>query len=40
MGKLAYKVFDKNWECRDYDFKNEKGEVTGTIHKIEAKPKL
>lgn len=40
MSKLAYKVFEKDWLCRGHDFKNEKGEVVGTVHKIDKKPIL
>ena len=40
MSKLAYKVFEKDWFCRGHDFKNEKGEVVGTVHKIDKKPIL
>jgi len=36
----AYKVFEQNWICRGYDFKDENGNIIGTIHTINAKPKL
>ena len=34
--KKAYKVFNPNWTCMDYDFKDEKGNVIGTTHKIDG----
>lgn len=40
MSKLAYKVFKKDWTCRGHDFKNKKGEVVGTVHKIDKTPML
>lgn len=38
--KKAYKVFNKDWTCRDYNFKNENGCVEGTIHEVKGKPVL
>ena len=38
--KKAYKVFENDWTCRGYDFKDKKGNVINTIHKIEGQIKL
>ena len=38
--KKAYKVFNPDWTCRGYDFKNEKSIAVGTTHKIEGEIKI
>ena len=38
--KKAYKVFENDWTCRGYDFKDKKGNVIGTSHKTEGQIKL
>ena len=38
--KKAYKVFNPNWTCRDYDFKDEKSNAIGTTHKIEGQIRI
>lgn len=35
----AYKVFNNNWMCKDYDFKS-KGDVVGSVHLIEGELQL
>ena len=34
---IAYKVFNKNWECLDYNFKDKNNNVLNTIHTIKGK---
>ena len=34
--KKAYKVFENDWTCRGYDFKDKKGNAISTTHKIEG----
>ena len=38
--KKAYKVFDHDWSCRGYDFKNDNGVVVNTEHKVAGRPVL
>ena len=38
--KKAYKVFEPDWTCRDYDFKDEKSNAIGTTHKIEGQIRI
>jgi hypothetical protein len=36
----AYKVFDENWKCQNYDFKDHMGNVIGTVHSQDNEIKL
>ena len=38
--KKAYKVFEPEWTCRDYDFKDKNGNAVGTTHKIEGQIRI
>jgi hypothetical protein len=37
---IAYKVFNRDWTCLNYNFKNSKGIAVGTTHSIRKKPIL